>query len=209
MPSARSDDDRVVEALAVLSRAFAKRGHRWYVFGAQAVILWTQPRATFDLDVTVFLGTARTSGLVRDLERAGFARRPGLTDQVAEIGRVLPMQHVATELLVDVVLGGPGIEEEFAARAVPVRIGKVDVPVISAEDLIALKVLASRPKDLLDVRGILASRGRRLDLDRVRGVLGRLEAELAVSDLTPQFEALLRDSKRRAPPKPPRPAKRR
>jgi hypothetical protein len=105
-------------------------------------------------------------------------------------------------LNVDVVLGGPGIEDEFAARAVPFQVEQTRVPVISSEDLIALKVLASRPKDLEDVRMILTTRGRRLDLDRVRHVLRDLETTLAVSDLTPQFETLLAQNTRRAPPRP-------
>lgn len=41
------------------------------------------------------------------------------------------------------------------------------MPVISAEDLIVTKILAGRPKDLDDVRGILLER------------LPQLEAELA------------------------------
>jgi hypothetical protein len=45
------------------------------------------------------------------------------------------------------------------------------VPVISVEDLIALKVLAGRRKDLEDVRGVLVAQAGRVDLDRTRAVL--------------------------------------
>jgi predicted nucleotidyltransferase len=56
------------------------------------------------------------------------------------------------------VLAGPGLEEQFLARAVLVDIGGVRVPVMSPEDLVVTKILAGRPKDIEDVRGILAER---------------------------------------------------
>jgi predicted nucleotidyltransferase len=57
-----------------------------------------------------------------------------------------------------VVLAGLGLEELFLSRAVPVTIGSMVVPVISPEDLVATKILAGRPKDIEDVRGILRMR---------------------------------------------------
>ncbi len=65
------------------------------------------------------------------------------------------------------------------------------VPVLTAEDLIVTKVLAGRPKDVEDIRGVLAERGERLDLARIRDVLHMLEQALGQSDLVPQFEAEL------------------
>lgn len=43
------------ELLADLSRALRTLGVRWYVFGAQAVLIWGRPRMTTDVDVTVRL----------------------------------------------------------------------------------------------------------------------------------------------------------
>jgi len=60
--------------------------------------------------------------------------------------RVLPFRHVKSGLPLDVVLAGPGLEEDFQARAVPIDIEGVLVPVITAEDLIITKVLAGRAK---------------------------------------------------------------
>jgi hypothetical protein len=39
----------------------------------------------------------------------------------------------------DLVLAGPGLEEQFFARAVERRVGDVIVPVASAEDLVAMR----------------------------------------------------------------------
>ncbi len=74
-------------------------------------------------------------------------------------------------LPLDLVLGGPGLEDLFLSRAVPVRLGDVTVPVISPEDVIVTKVLGGRPKDLDDVHGVLCGRLTSLDVGIVRGRL--------------------------------------
>lgn len=113
------------------------------------------------------------------------------SDDVVCRTRVLPFVHAPTGLPLDVVLGGPGLEDLFMSRAVPVRVGAVTVPVISPEDLIVTKVLAGRPKDLEDVRGILRERQADLDLDLVRATLGLLESALGQNDLRPVVDGEL------------------
>lgn len=89
--------------------------------------------------------------------------------------------------LVPVRSAGP--EEEFIARARRVSVSGVVVPVLSPEDLIVTKVLAGRPKDLEDIRGIVSKRGKDLDLPGTRALLRLLEEGLGQSDLLPLLEA--------------------
>jgi hypothetical protein len=60
--------------------------------------------------------------------------------------------------------------------------------VIAPEHLVTLKVLAGRPKDLEDVRGML--RIAKLDHALVEGTLAELEAMLDQSDLRPVYARL-------------------
>jgi hypothetical protein len=80
---------------------------------------------------------------------------------------------------------------ELFAGAEPRRIGDAIVPVVSAEDLIAMKILAGRPRDLDDVAAILHARGRGLHLPRVRGTLDLPERALDRRDLVSELERLL------------------
>lgn len=91
----------------------------------------------------------------------------------------------------DVVLAGPGLEEEFLERAIDVQIESTTVPVISPEDLIVTKVLAGRSKDIEDVRGVLRERAESLDIARIRATLHLLEDALAQRDLVAVFETEL------------------
>lgn len=164
---------------------------RWYLFGAQAVLVWGRPRTTADIDVTAQVPLDELRGFVAAMQRAGFQLRVGTSDDFPEVvarTRVLPLVHVASGIPVDLVVAGPGLEEQFLERAIDIDVGGVRVPVISPEDLIAAKVLANRGKDLEDVRGILQERAASLDLERIRHTLSVIENALGRGDLTPVLD---------------------
>jgi hypothetical protein len=164
---------------------------RWYVFGAQAVAVHGHPRATADLDLTVDLGELAPTELVERLGRVGFVAR---FDDPAFIRatRVIPLVHTRSRIPVDVVIAGPGLEQLFIERAARHRVGTIEVPVISREHLIVTKLLASRPKDLEDVRELIAVSGDELAVDEIEDLLDQLEQALGQSDLRARFRELRR-----------------
>lgn len=188
MPSSRSP---VAELLADLRGAFSALGARWYLFGAQAAIVHGAARLTADVDVTVDLAARSSAELVSALAATGFEARVPDTAGVVETTRVLPLVHGPTRIPVDVVLAGPGLEDLFFARVEEHAIGGVPVPVASAEDVLTMKVLAARPKDLDDAEAIIRARGPTLDVERIRGTLRLLEAALDRRDLLSELERLL------------------
>lgn len=175
------------ELLADLAGALDAISVRWYVFGAQAALVWGRPRLTTDVDVTVQCHVP-TRELVAALETRGFSLRVDGTGAFIDATRVVPLDHHASGLALDVVLAGPGLEELFLERAVPVDVAGTTVPFISPEDLVVTKLLAGREKDIDDVRGVLSERGSALDVSRIRTTLGMLEDALGQSDLMPVLE---------------------
>jgi uncharacterized nucleotidyltransferase DUF6036 len=183
----------VADVLRSLHEAVRSIGARWYLFGAQAALVHGSSRLTADVDATVSWDDAQNTGpLIAAFRAHGFAERPVGADFVART-RVLPMEHLATGIGVDVVLGGPGLEELFLSRSREHDIEGVRVPVASAEDLIAMKVLGGRAKDDEDVRALLAANAGKLDLAHVRTVLAELEAALDRRDLMPALDAAIAD----------------
>lgn len=176
-----------VDLLAALAGAFDAIGAGWYLFGAQAALLYGVARFTADVDVTVHLRGKDPKALVEALSVAGFQMRV-FGDDFIERTRVLPALHTATGIPVDIVLAGPGIEELFLERAEAHDLEGVRVPVARAEDILVMKVLADRPKDIEDVVAILAAHPNNLDLGLVRSTLGLLEEALGQSDLLPVLE---------------------
>lgn len=193
MPSSPSP---LAELLANLQRALGALGVRWYLFGAQAAILHGVARLTADVDVTVDLGSRVTRELVGALASAGFALRVADAEGFVESTRVLPLVHEPSRMPVDVVLAGPGLEELFFSRLEVRSIAGVRVPVAAPEDLVTMKVLAGRAKDLEDAGTILRTRGEALDVERIRTTLRLLESALDRGDLVSELDRLAARARR-------------
>jgi hypothetical protein len=188
------------ELLAELQRVFAALGLRWFLFGAQAAILYGVARLSADVDITVDLGDKSSRDLVDVLAAAGFELRVADAAGFVEATAVLPFVHRASRIPVDVVLAGPGLEEQFFAGTQERAVGEARVPVVSAEDLVAMKVLAGRPRDIGDVEAILRVHGDDLELLRIRTTLGLLETALDRRDLLSELDRMLALARRVPPP---------
>jgi hypothetical protein len=181
--------------LLIAARPVLERWGAWYVFGAQAVIMYGVPRLTADVDVTLALRPDAPERFVHDMEAAGFGLRVGDTNFVRQ-SRVMPFVHERTGVPLDVVFAGSGLEDEILSRVALTDVGGTTVPVIDLSDLIITKVLAGRPKDLEDVRTLWRIHETKVDAGRIRDVLGLLEQALGQSDLLPAFEAIVHQSPR-------------
>jgi len=174
-----------------LNTVFNTVSSRWYVFGAQAAIIHGAARLTADVDITLLYTNHDYSKLLKVLQENGFNLRIADPSTLIQQARVLPVIHISSGMPVDIVFGGPGLEEEFLQRASAFNIEGVQVPVASAEDIIAMKILSGRAKDLDDAFAVAAAQAENLDKHRIRSVLTMLENALDRSDLVPVFDDIL------------------
>ncbi|MEM7481619.1 MAG: nucleotidyltransferase [Acidobacteriota bacterium] len=186
---------RLADVLKALSRALAEEGVRWYVFGAQAVVAYGRPRLTTDVDITVELSLDEAERFADRLRAHGFFPRESDGPNRIERTRVLLLVHESSGFPVDLVIAGPGLEMSFLEMAKPLDLSGVQVPVIDPADLITTKLLAGRPQDLEDVRGLLLERKVEVDLERTRDTLKMIEQALDRGDLLPELERLLEATK--------------
>jgi predicted sugar kinase len=184
----------LAELLAALAHIFERLSLRWYLFGAQAAIVHGAARLTGDVDATVDLGGLTTGALVAALQDGGFTLRASDVDGFVERTHVVPLVHVASGMPADIVLAGPGLEELFLQRAQVHMVEGVAIPVACAEDIVAMKILAGRPKDIDDVVAILAASDA-IQVELIRDTLRLLEGALVQSDLLPAFEQALRQAR--------------
>lgn len=181
---------RFGEALRAISDALSPPDTQWYLFGAQAALVYGAARLTADIDITVLMSPEAPEQLVARLVQHGFTLRVADPDFIRQT-RVLPVVHAPSTINVDIVLAGPGLEELFLSRAQMHSVDGVQVPTARAEDLIAMKLLAGRPKDLQDVEAVVAAQPS-LDVAMLAETLDLLEEALGQSDLVPAFEAIRR-----------------
>ncbi len=100
MPSAAGLADLLADLAATLTTLRAP----WYVFGAQAALMWGRPRLTTDVDATVKLEGADAETLVRALGVHGFTLRIEATPEFVRQTRVLPLRHERSGLDLDSTL---------------------------------------------------------------------------------------------------------
>ena len=140
--------------------------------------------------MTVDLGQHAIAELITTLTSDFDLRVPDAV-RFAEETRVVPFVHRRSRFPLDIILAGPGLEEQFFAGTTEREIGGVRVPVVSAEDLVAMKVLAGRPTDLDDVAAVARAYRPGLDLTRVRATLRLLETSLDRRDLVSTLDRVI------------------
>lgn len=149
--------------LARVTDGLGAAGLDFMLIGGQAVLLHGEPRLTQDVDVT--LGASPDS-LHQVLTACKDMRLTPLPEDVVGFVRetfVLPVSDRATGIRVDLIFSTTPYEAMAIQRAVRVDIRGRSVPFASAEDLILHKLFAGRPRDLEDVRGVVARQRESLD----------------------------------------------
>jgi hypothetical protein len=180
-------------ALAELCSLLDEERLPYMLVGGQANAIWGEPRATLDIDVTLWADdrpdavgilSKRFRALVDD--PAGFVRDT----------RVLPLES-AGGVRIDVIFGLLPFEEDAIRRARPVRVGGRDVRVCAPEDLILMKIISDRPRDLADARGIASRRFPELDLAYLEPRVRELAELLERPGIVARWEEWKREAVRR------------
>ena len=148
------------------------------VIGGQAVLLYGEPRLTEDIDLTLGVPPDRLPDLLAVVGRVGLQPLVDPEPFVAETF-VLPCADTASGVRVDWVFSLPGFERGAIERAETVEVGGAGVRFAAAADLVILKLVAGRPRDVEDVRGVLL-RQLAIDLDHVRQWLAEFDAALGL-----------------------------
>jgi hypothetical protein len=185
-----------VAPLPDLMKWWRSQDTRGLVIGGLAVALLGRPRVTRDVDALILLAEDLWPALIESGARFGFLPRQSDTLAFAHEARVLLLRHHPTGIDVDVALGSLPFEEEAVARAKKVRVAGVSVPLPTPEDLVIMKAIAHRERDLLDIEGLLAAHPK-IDAQRIRKWVQTFADTLEAPELYEDLE-------RRLPPEPPK-----
>ena len=139
-----------------------RQGWRSCFIGGIAVQRWGEPRVTRDVDLTLLAGFGAEDAFI-DVLLGAYAARTEDARDLARRHRVL-LLITPGGVGLDVSLGGLPFEEELVRRATTFSFGPgLDIRTCSAEDLIVLKLFASRALDVRDVEGIVIRHRDQLD----------------------------------------------
>jgi predicted nucleotidyltransferase len=155
----------LLSALEDLQVWLHSRSTPFVVIGGVAASLLGRPRLTQDIDLTVIVDPDEWEQLLASGQEHGFEARLSSALDFAKQNRVLLLRHVASGISVDVALGALPFEQQMIRRARPTEVGPLSIPLATPEDLIIMKAIAHRPRDMEDIESVLSIHP---DLDRRR-----------------------------------------
>jgi hypothetical protein len=160
------------------------------VIGGVAASILGRPRMTRDVDMLLLLEEKEWDKCLRDGAKFGFI--PRLTDclKFAKQSRVLLVRHQRSGIDVDITFCGLEFEREAINRATWFSVGETRLPLPTPEDLIIMKAIAHRPKDLADIESILDAQGK-LNVRRIRKWVREFSIAIETPEILTDLESVL------------------
>ncbi|MCK6552130.1 nucleotidyl transferase AbiEii/AbiGii toxin family protein, partial [Myxococcota bacterium] len=161
------------------------------LIGGVAASLLGRPRATRDVDALVWIRDPEEWPLLLTALRAhGFDPRIPDALAFARKSRVLLVRHTASGIDVDVAFAALPFEEAAIRGASERALGSFLVPLPTPEDLVIMKAIASRPRDIADIEAIVDVHPD-LDRRRVRAQVEDFAAALDAPELVTSLDRVL------------------
>ncbi|MHC1783263.1 MAG: nucleotidyl transferase AbiEii/AbiGii toxin family protein [Anaerolineaceae bacterium] len=177
-----------LQALVELLSAFNDQGA---IIGGIAASLLGAPRFTADLDAVFLLRVDELPRLLNEAARRGIAPRISDPEGFARKNRILLLRHTASGINIDLSLGILPFEIEMVQRSEVVDAGMIQLRLPTPEDLIIMKAVAHRPKDLMDIQAI-AGNHPNLDQKRIQDWVEQFGEALDLPDLWNEIHRLLK-----------------
>jgi len=154
--------DPLGDALVELADAFEKNGANYALIGGLAIGLRSRPRTTKDVDILLAVSQLRLPGLVADLAARGFSldERAVIEEFVRHHITAFQYRGVRVDWLKPVL---PAYQHVLDRAVTEHSFGR-PVRVATADGLIVLKLIASRPQDVADIGALLGANRGRIDL---------------------------------------------
>jgi hypothetical protein len=108
---------------------------------------------------------------------------------------VLLLKHTQSDIEIDVILGGLPFEQDAVQRASTHRVGEISIRLPRVEDLVIMKVIAHRDRDLQDVEGLLNAHPD-VNIEEIRQYVSDFATATSMSDLIVDFERILQRRKK-------------
>jgi predicted nucleotidyltransferase len=176
------------QLLERIAHGLDERHIPYMVIGGQAVLIYGEPRLTRDIDITLGVGPERLNDLLALARGAAWRVLVETPEEFVQRTMVLPLADSETGIRIDLIFSNSAYEQQAMQRVRRVEIGNASVCFAAAEDVIVHKIVAGRPRDIEDVRGILLKNSE-LDLGHIRHWLAEFDRSLGEGYLR-RFEDL-------------------
>jgi hypothetical protein len=179
-------------ALVGVAEFLERENVPYMVIGGMANIIWGEPRATLDIDVTVWVPQPQLPSFVSRVRESYTVL---VEDALSFVGRtrVLPLE-TNSGVRIDMVFGLLPFEEDAIRRARRVPIAGTHVRFCTPEDLLLMKIISDRERDVSDARALVLRRWRELDVDYLEPRITELSRLLEREDIEQRWSAWKREA---------------
>jgi hypothetical protein len=160
------------------------------VVGGVAASALGRPRLTHDVDALAILPEAEWANALSTAASHGILPRIEHPLDFARRSRVLLLRHAESGIDIDVIFGGLSFEQAAIDNSKVHDIGGLRVRLPRIEDLLVMKAVARRPKDLQDIEGLLAAHPE-ADVTAVRRWVSEFASAMSMSDMLKDFDNLV------------------
>lgn len=130
---------------------FSKHRVRYLVAGGYAVMYYSEPRYTKDLDVVVGTSAGEVERVVAALAEFGFPMTESQVEQLRMPNQMIVLGVAPSRIDILNELSGVDFDQAWERRNLVVVDG-IEAAFISRSDLIAAKRAAGRPQDMMDLK---------------------------------------------------------
>ena len=148
-----------------VSSLLNKAGMPFVLIGGYAGAAWGSVRATKDIDFLARIPSKQIGSLLDEFIKEGINtsyRKPDISDTVKG---VIALEKDET---IDILLGIQNMPEKLFENASSISFQGANIPIISPEDLIILKLLAGSPLDLVDAHNIFNPIQEKLNIEYLK-----------------------------------------
>jgi len=163
---------------------------RGIIIGGVAASILGRPRVTHDVDALVLVDERKWNEFLTAGARFGFVSRVTNPLDFARRAKVLLVRHKTSGIDADVTLGTLPFEKEAITHAVWLNIKGVHLPLPTPEDLVIMKAVAHRPRDLADIESIMDAHPK-LNLRKIRRWVREFSTAVEMPDILNDVEKIL------------------
>ena len=185
----------LLAALKDLSAWFKAEKISGVIIGGVAASILGRPRLTRDVDAMVLLDNDAWSGFLNVGKQFGFFPRHPDPIAFAEKKHMILVHHKPSGVDIDISIGMLPFELEVIKNIKWTKISSVKIPLPAPEDLIIMKAVAHRQRDLIDIEAILDAHPK-LNLKRIRKWVKEFSYVLEMPEILKDIEKMLKRKKK-------------
>lgn len=189
MKISRNEQNAFKITIQKIIRFLDKEKISYFVLGGLAVGVMGEPRFTHDIDLDIFLEDHETGIFIKRLKKASFVF--SAKQAMENVSRFGTFRLFFKKVQIDIIIASTDLEKMALKRKKRVNFFGQNTCFPSAEDLILLKLIAGRPKDILDVESVAIRQKGKLDVSYLENWAHRICEEAEDFRILKQLKKIL------------------